>query len=479
MEMDLQALQKEAMTAPILPDNDDVIGGGIVINKEPEKASKEGITITPGVTPETMDGVNDWLAEMDETLAEAREAAEEAGLDTDVIENATEASQINKEIAKVKHDVVEEDEDGEEDEDENDPEFKSKYSEAVVVIDKAGMGTVINFTEEERAKLEKAKVIKLEEVETIDLKFIKSKKKKKATVDKILNRISSSRTSPIILPASGLTAEMKGCSTYEILDLVKQSDNLLLDTQTKWSLIHNKVENTSIGKMDFDTFLKNVAATDISSFMYGIICSTYPSEDTLDLKCEKCKKEFAHSYSIKSLIRAEKMNDSLKERIATIVDGSTTALGARQVHNDAPVMQSKTFKLPVSGIVVEIGVQTAYDFINNSMKELSENKDSKYNQAAVLSSIVRTLYIPDPDEEGSYIEYDNAADVSKVIYSLKETDILVLTKQGELILDNLSFEFGLMDVNCPNCKHHIDTVPMDLESILFWKYQQASNMKID
>ena len=39
-------------------------------------------------------------------------------------------------------------------------EFMNKYNEAIVVIDKTGMGSVINFTDEERQKLEKVKKIK-------------------------------------------------------------------------------------------------------------------------------------------------------------------------------------------------------------------------------------------------------------------------------------------------------------------------------
>ena len=34
-------------------------------------------------------------------------------------------------------------------------EFMDKYNEAIVVIDKTGMGSVINFTDDERQKLEK------------------------------------------------------------------------------------------------------------------------------------------------------------------------------------------------------------------------------------------------------------------------------------------------------------------------------------
>ena len=38
-------------------------------------------------------------------------------------------------------------------------DFLKRYQEAVAVIDKTGMGQVINFTEEEREKMKKVKSI--------------------------------------------------------------------------------------------------------------------------------------------------------------------------------------------------------------------------------------------------------------------------------------------------------------------------------
>jgi hypothetical protein len=70
-------------------------------------------------------------------------------------------------------------------------------------------------------------------------------------------------------------------------------------------------------------------------------------------------------------------------------------------------------------------------------------------------------------------------DITKIIYSLQDTDILVLSKQSELILEDLSFDFGLMNVKCPHCGHYREEVPFDIESILFYRYQQAMNTTVE
>lgn len=442
-------------------------GPGLVINQQPEQEDEQEPQPVGYVSEETDNLAKKALDDLDLQIEVAKEFKEEVN------------QAASKETSKTTEDNTSEDD--EDTDDLSEDSFNEKYEEAIVTIDKTGMGQVINFTDEEREKLEKAKKIKLEEIEIVEIKSFKSKKPKKGSLDKILKRQPSVHTTQIVLPASGYSATMIGCSTYELISLMTDTKNVLVDTETKWTLIYNKIESTSLGKMDFNQFLQNTAAIDYNVFIYGILCATYPDDDKIPLKCEadNCGKEFEHHYSIKSLIRAEKMSDKLKDLVVQIVDASHTEGLAKEFHDTSAVNKIKTIVLPVSNYVVEIYIQSAYDFLYKSIKELGNNKDQKFNQAAVLSSVIRTVHIPDPDNKDEYYGIDGALDITKILFTLCDTDILVITKMGDLLIEDMTFEFGLMDVNCPFCKHHSVSVPMDLETILFYKYQQAMNTKIE
>lgn len=436
-------------------------GPGLVINNdemvnEVQEAPKYGV----GINPSTVDSLDAYLKDMDTDIEALKERAEERkaqnpSTESDDEEEEEESSTMTKD------------------------EFNKKYNEAVVVIDKTGFGKVINFTDEEHKKLEKVKKIKLEEIENVSLDSIVTKKPKKKDIDKIIKRVSSITTSNIVLPISGYTAEMKGCSAYELISLIDQNDNALLNAQTKWSLIHSKLENTSIGKMDFNEFLLNTAANDYNTFIYGLLCATYPDDDTLPLTCDKCKKNFEHRYSVKSLIRAESMADRLKDSIMNIVDNSISEEGAKRVHENSLISQIKRIVLPNSGIIAEIYVQSAYDLINKSIKDLTENNDEKYAQTAVLSTLINAFYIPDPDEPGTYFEVDTAAEISKTIYNLNEIDVMIIRKIGEDLMEDMSISYGLMNVTCPHCGNYTPFIEMELENILFYRYRQALSTVID
>ena len=360
-------------------------------------------------------------------------------------------------------------------------DFLRRYKEAVVVIDKTGMGQVINFTEEERAKLKKVNSIKLKEVETVELKSIKTKKAKTGIADKILQKRNTVRNTTIVLPISGLTMVMKGCSTFELMGLINGDQVNVTTLVAKWTLIHSKVESTSIGKMDFNTFLNNVASLEYDILVYGILCATFPDEDTFPLTCPMCRSSIEHKYEMRSLLRAEEMSEKLAELVKHTADSSLTENMAKECFDNSILNTEKSIQLPDSEFICTIGVQNAYSFIYDSVNAI-DRLDEKYNQATIIASAVARIFVPNPDDDGeTYLEIDDTEDKIKLVYSLNAKDISILsTKIGE-ITEGLEFKFGLMDINCSNmkCKHHVNSVEVELDTILFHKYQQAMNTTID
>lgn len=458
--------RQEVSETPSLPEGHI---SGIVVNTQEVLADAQPTPVQSpsALNDETLANINSYLEEYDERVEEAKEK-----FDTKQPQLATPQESENTE---------ETDDDESDEEDNTQEEFLKEYNEAIVILDKTGMGTV-NFTPEERQKLEKVKKIKVTEIETLDLATITTKKPKKKELTKIIQKAKNTiKTTSIVLPASGYTAVIRGCSAYELLELVRDGKNPLQDNEAKWNLIYSKLESTSIGMFkDFDDFLRHTSTLDYSTFIYGILCATYPDEsndDVIPLTCQNCKQEFDHKYTIKSLIRAELMDDELREQVANVIDSSYTLTTAVECHENSPVNQVKRYKLPQSEIIVDLAVQSVHDFIYQSVKKLSNKKDSKYSQASILSTAVQTFYIPDAD--GSYFEIDDPEEVTEVIYNLNDTDIKVLNVKMQDLLTNKQLEFGLMDMTCPHCQSYIESLPMNLEQILFYKYQKALNTEVE
>lgn len=464
-ESTMEALHMED-GAPVLPDTevseDDIdeygnyVGSGLVIddNYVSENDPTQGVDAS-GISGETMKNINAYMAELDEAVEEAKEIQEAGGLSI--------------ELADLKE--------GDEENEMTEDEFNEKYGEAVVLIDKTRMGHVINFTDEERAKMEKASSIRLEEVETIELNSIKTKKMhKKDNIASIIKKTVSQLTTPVVLGASGYTANMRGLSAQEIVALYAPSQNPMTAIQTKWSVIYDKIDSSSLQFKSFDDFLRATAAVDMDTLIYGMLCSTYPKDDIMPLTCDKCGQKFEHKYSVASLIRAEQIGERLQKLIAKAIDNSYSIESAKAAHAEAPVSEVKRIKLPDSGIIIELYLQSAYDLINKSIKGLKDIKDSKYNTAMAISTAIRQVFIPDDD--GSYFEIDDPKDVVEAVYNLSVTDLKIVNEISEEYLEGLTLKFGLMNVKCPHCGTYTASVPMEIDQLLFYKYQQEATKSI-
>lgn len=451
-------------------DEDDNVGMGLIIDKPKEDPNASNPLDFSKLSAETMEHVNDTVDEIDKTLQMYEE------------DMGDEVAEYIRKQQALQNDEEEPENEEEDlvDKDEDEGTFREKYEEAIVVIDKTGMGSVVNFTDEEREKLEKVKKIKLEEVETLEIPKIKTKKAKRGSAKKIISKINTVTSTPIVLPVSGLTMDVTGCSTYELLTLINNNQDDIVGTQrSRWSLLHSKVLNTSIGKMDFDTFLNNVAQMEYNIIVYGVLCATYPEVDKFPLTCPKCNQSFEHEYTVRSLLRAEEITPKMMEAIQHTVDCSHTVQDAKACHEESLLNIEETFKLPRSGYIFTIGVQTAHDFIEDSMTTI-EDIDEKFAQSAILASAVKAVYIEDPDD-GEYFMLDDQKDIIETIYSLLDTDLLVLGQKIGKIVDGMSYNFGLMDITCTgrNCRRHTNTIPIELDDILFHKYRQVMNTSIE
>lgn len=438
------------------------------------------------ISAEQMAAIEDTLREIDEETEAAKKEFEEFKLKQEAMEKAAKLAEETSTLSIDDDDsfsveepknVAEDLDDGTEGKD----EFLKRYNEAVVLIDKTGMGQVVNFTDEEREKMRKVKSIKLKEVETIELKSIKTKKAKTGIADRILQKRNTVRNTTVVLPISGLTMVMKGCSTFELMGLITGQEVNVMTLVAKWTLIHSKIESTSIGKMEFNTFLNNVASLEYDILVYGILCATFPDEDTFPLTCPMCKSDIEHKYEMRSLLRAEDMSPKLVDLVKHVADSSYTEKMAKECFESSILNTEKSIQLPDSEFICTIGVQNAYSFIYDSVNAI-ERLDEKYNQATIIASAVSRIFVPNPDDDGmTYLEIDDTEDVIKLIYSLNDIDLSILSAKIGEITEGLEFKFGLMDINCPNmkCKHHVNSVEVELDTILFHKYQQAMNTTIE
>ena len=357
-----------------------------------------------------------------------------------------------------------------------------------IIIDKTGLGANIDFTEEEKEKIIKSDVLQINEVTKLDINAIRDKKTTKSFQDVIKERDYSGARTTICFPASGFSAQMKSMTYGEYSDVALSMENITTDIYYKrLSVIYNKMTNISTGPFkDFDDFLKNFAYSDIPLAIYGLFVSTEQEEQSVGLRCGKsdCGKEFDWKYSSRSILSLNKCAPHLLKKIEEI---ATADPGSYESIKEKSIVQSPYFiELPYSKFIVELGIVSAYSFLYNFIPLMDEDNykaifgdgfNPNYLDNLSLLQYVSAIHIPDGD--GSYAHATTYKEILDTIYKISPKEIAILNTYATKINENYQIVFSIDNVVCPHCKHVTESIAVDIDDMVFRRYQQLRNIDIN
>ena len=383
------------------------------------------------------------------------------------------------------------DENGEEiiDEDEVDPE-KEKIVQ--VIIDKTGLGIDMNFTDEEKKKIELATTIRVTEVEDVQLKSLTMERSDKSFLDMIKDEEYSFDLvlTPMTFPCSRFKAQMAGLSFGELGDIAMSNDSDEYDVVKKrYQIIYEKMKNVSIGSFEsFDDFLKNFAYIDAELAIYGSYISTSPEEDSLILKCNHpgCEKSFEQKFKPRSLVDLRGASKTFLKKMKETAEAN--GADAVALHKSSPIISSKTIELPDSKFLCEIGMLSCYDnlekVINSSaLENFQEAHPDDVNNVkelgAIIINIVRSISIPVKGQPGKYRTFDKLEDILEICYVLSPKEFKFLFNLISKYATDYTVRFGIPDVECPYCHTKTKFVEVPITDQVFRQYQAQLSTNLD
>lgn len=315
----------------------------------------------------------------------------------------------------------------------------------------------------------------------INLNSIKIKKTKDAT--STFNSIIEKRkrkmvTTSVPLTNSGYIAHMVGFSSPEIRDL-----SLALRTRDQFSYwdflyqnIHEKMQSCSIGAMDYDTFLKSTALTELDLLLYGIFCSTYPESNDFPITCinPKCGNKFDFSYKNSNYLDiSEEDKDKAADAMRALIAGQT--IDSKEFFENSNTNTLERVYLPSSKMIVELRHPTLYNQLYDVIKQLVENEvDGASDTTLNRMPYVQTVMVLEDDEnpDSGYIEFTDLMQKVSLLTDLDEADDDELEKQiSENILDKYTIGFSMKGISCPICGKKIPDQEVDFRQLLFMIHQ--------
>lgn len=316
----------------------------------------------------------------------------------------------------------------------------------------------------------------------IDLSSITIKKVKdinKSFGEQMEKRKAKKYTTKVVLPNSGYTAEISGMSSPEIRNYSETINNLDLfgQMELRYKNLFSKIENTSIGDMDFETFLKRTALMEYETLTYGLFSSTFPEKSTYPFTCPKCKTKKEFTYYNKEYLDTAETDKEKREAILApmrkVLMGQ--AIDAKEIFEEAATNKLIRKYLKHSKIIVELRHPTLHDQLYEVLGSNKDNLNDVNTSILNIMPFVKTVYLPTietiDNEMPEYIPLDDIAMKIEAINGLNEKDDeeLALAIQKN-ILDCYNLKYTIRAPKC-SCGYSPEPEVVDFETMLFMTHQ--------
>ena len=363
-------------------------------------------------------------------------------------------------------------------------EINNKYREdhpdvAIVKIDKSQAASV-EFTEEERAKITTAKAIRLVEVRDESLNTIPIKKADDKYRYDIIHRATcnvSKYELPMINTFDNCT--FAGSQTIQLVNAVyDDNDNEYAKVKKQVSLAYDRfLGSTTKDKYDAEgniifteeEFANWLAYADLENAIYCIYVASSTENITSPFKCEvepESAEEFKFTYSTKSLISYEGMEDEFKKDYDMIIADANDRVAMEKNKSERRV--TKRFKSTFTNNIYDISTASCARALG--VLRYINPKDRILNYIAPFAMLTERVYVYD-DTDGQYVilDHEDPREMIKFYRDLVERELQLLSKEMNPLIYMPKFK---LDTVCPRCGHKEERY-FGVDSLVFLKVQST------
>jgi len=302
---------------------------------------------------------------------------------------------------------------------------------------------------------------------TIDINSIefieKSPLERIDDIDFILN---GKPTFQVVANQSAYIAHMESIRLADINALTNSSADIYATKQKLYKTIWSKINTTSVGKIDYKTWLKVTSFYDLPSLMYGIYCQTFPGDTTFEINCRHCHETTDVIVNNETLISVK--DEETYSKLNEIINNTSKP---EDLLNNSIVNKYSRSVLPTSKILIDIQTPSLW----NHLELLASVDKEMINEIEdILGTLmfVKNLFVLDIKElqRTGKPKYYSVTDKNQIIHILRNLEIFDAKALGDAIgerSDKYAISYKIKNFKCRKCENDIGEIPVDVEQLLF------------
>lgn len=369
-------------------------------------------------------------------------------------------------------------------------ELNAKYSTAaaepgvaVVKIDKT-QADKVEFTDEEKTKMSKAKAIRLVEVEDSSLLTIPIKSNDSDDVLFTAIHRASCNVSKYNMPMINTfdNCDFTGATTIQLVQAVyDENDSDYHRYQEQLELIYTKFQgSTTMDKYDIEgntimtkeDFAKWFRFFDMPVAMYAIYVASSTETITSQFKCEACDKDYDFEYNTKKLISYDGIPDKFKGDLDSVLSLSADREGLTELKENS--RRGKRFKSQFTNNIYDISSPSVARALN--VLRFVNPRDSYARYLSMYAMMFDSIYVYDStDKQYIEIKSDNPRAILSFLYDIIDTELKLITK---VINDFYFIPTFKLTRKCPHCGN-VEDVTFGIDELVFLKAQSMEVEEIE
>lgn len=271
---------------------------------------------------------------------------------------------------------------------------------------------------------------------------------------------------PIIAMKSGYRAWMAPLTNNEKVEIRNVRGTVYERTNAVLRVVHRKIVNTSLGKLDYQRWLNITADEDLDTFLFGLFAATYPNPVEYEIECPKCESSNTLKLGPNNLIEAIDKEET-GNYIQNLLDNYDKGEGFAK---ESLVRTVEYVTLNKSRIAVAIRTPSLSQMLHTT--NLVQQKEGTYQPDLIQTlKFIHEIYVPDLEafHRGS-VEYTRITErgrILDILNTMDQEDFLEVRKAAIRRIFRYMIEYRIGRFNCAKCGHEIKDVSMDMTRLLF------------
>jgi hypothetical protein len=265
----------------------------------------------------------------------------------------------------------------------------------------------------------------------------------------------------IVAAQSGYMAKVSPLVHKDLVNILYGNLGRYEYKKSIYKVIFDKIFDFSVGKFNFEEWLKNTSVEDMETFYYGVYSSTFPNEGTFRYTCPKCDHEHDYKVNHANLIKTTD-RDHMKKLIDEVSRNSTSI---EKMKEYSLIGKNQAVQLSESGLIIELRTPSLFDSLE-ILRTVPEKTIEKDAISVTNMLYINRVLIPTKDGTG-YTEEHNKPAILRVIDNLPIEDASELQSSVYDRVDENRITYSIKNIKCSECSHEEKDIPISIEDILF------------